>query len=106
MIAALGMTADQEASLAQINKSHQEALKALFAEIKNAGDRADKSDFEDRMKELSVTRNNELELLFSNKQLEVIKVHASLMMMFSKHCDGNKDGRWGDSGDKDSSRKG
>ena len=106
MVTALGMTADQEASLAQINQNHQEAVKALFAEIKNAGDRADKSDFEDRMKELSVTRNNELGLLFSDKQLEVIKVHTSLVMMFSKHCDGNKDGRWGDSGDKDGSRKG
>ena len=52
MVTALGMTADQEASLAQINQNHQEAVKALFAEIKNAGDRADKSDFEDRMKEL------------------------------------------------------
>ena len=42
------------------------------------------------MKELSAARNNELEGLFNDRQLEVIKVHASLVMMFSKHCDGRK----------------
>ena len=105
MVAALEMSADQEAGLAEINQKHADALKALFEEMKNAGDSADRKDFEDRIKDLSVTRNNELELLFSDNQLEVIKVHASLVMMFSKHCDGRKDGGWGDSGGKDDTRK-
>ncbi len=105
MVAALEMSADQEAGLAEINQKHSDALKALFEEMKNAGDSADRKDFEGRIKDLSVTRNNELELLFSDNQLEVIKVHASLVMMFSKHCDGRKDGGWGDSGGKDDTRK-
>ena len=105
MVAALEMTTEQEASLAEINQKHEDALKALFEEMKNAGDSADRKEFEDRIKDLNATRNNELELLFSDKQLEVVKVHASLVMMFSKHCDGKKDGRWGDSDGKDDSRK-
>ena len=105
MVAALEMTTEQEASLAEINQKHEDALKALFVEMKNAGDSADRKGFEDRIKDLNATRNNELELLFSDKQLEVVKVHASLVMMFSKHCDGKKDGRWGDSDGKDDSRK-
>ena len=105
MVAALEMTTEQEASLAEINQKHEDALKALFEEMKNAGDSADRKGFEDRIKDLNATRNNELELLFSDKQLEVVKVHASLVMMFSKHCDGKKDGRWGDSDSKDDSRK-
>ena len=105
MVAALEMTTEQEASLAEINQKHEDALKALFEEMKNAGDSADRKGFEDRIKDLNAIRNNELELLFSDKQLEVIKVHASLVMMFSKHCDGKKDGRWGDSDGKDDSRK-
>ena len=105
MEAALEMTTEQEASLAEINQKHEDALKALFEEMKNAGDSADRKGFEDRIKDLNATRNNELELLFSDKQLEVVKVHASLVMMFSKHCDGKKDGRWGDSDGKDDSRK-
>jgi hypothetical protein len=105
MVAALEMSADQETGLAEINQKHSDALKALFEEMKNAGDSADRKDFEGRIKDLSVTRNNELELLFSDNQLEVIKVHASLVMMFSKHCDGRKDGGWGDSGGKDDTRK-
>lgn len=105
MVAALEMTTEQEASLAEINQKHEDALKALFEEMKNAGDSADRKGFEDRIKVLNATRNNELELLFSDKQLEVVKVHASLVMMFSKHCDGKKDGRWGDSDGKDDSRK-
>ena len=105
MVAALEMTTEQEASLAEINQKHEDALKALFEEMKNAGDSADRKGFEDRIKDLNATRNNELELLFSDKQLEVVKVHASLVMMFSKHCDGKKDGRWGDSNGKDDSRK-
>lgn len=105
MVAALEMTTEQEASLAEINQKHEDAVKALFEEMKNAGDSADRKEFEDRIKDLNVTRNNELELLFSDKQLEVVKVHASLVMMFSKHCDGKKDGRWGDSDGKDDSRK-
>jgi hypothetical protein len=105
MVTALEMSADQEAGLAEINQKHSDALKALFEEMKNAGDSADRKDFEGRIKDLSVTRNNELELLFSDNQLEVIKVHASLVMMFSKHCDGRKDGGWGDSGGKDDTRK-
>ena len=80
--------------------------KVLFEEMKNAGDSVDRKDFGDRIKDLSVTRNNELEILFNDKQLEVIKVHASLVMMFSRHCDGKKDGRWGDSDGKDDPRKG
>ena len=105
MVAALEMTTEQEASLAEINQKHEDAVKALFEEMKNAGDSADRKEFEDRIKDLIATRNNELELLFSDKQLEVVKVHASLVMMFSKHCDGKKDGRWGDSNGKDDSRK-
>ena len=105
MVAALEMTTEQEASLVEINQKHEDAVKALFEEMKNAGDSADRKEFEDRIKDLNVTRNNELELLFSDKQLEVVKVHASLVMMFSKHCDGKKDGRWGDSDGKDDSRK-
>ena len=105
MVAALEMTTEQEASLDEINQKHEDAVKALFEEMKNAGDSADRKEFEDRIKYLNVTRNNELELLFSDKQLEVVKVHASLVMMFSKHCDGKKDGRWGDSDGKDDSRK-
>ena len=105
MVTALEMTTEQEASLAEINQKHEDAIKALFEEMKNAGDSSDRKEFEDRIKDLNVTRNNELELLFSDKQLEVVKVHASLVMMFSKHCDGKKDGRWGDSDGKDDSRK-
>lgn len=104
MVAALDMTMDQKASLDEINQKHEEAVKALFEEMKNGGDSVDRKDFEDRIKDLNIARNTELELLFSDKQLDVIKVHASLVMMFAKHCDGNKDGRWGDSKGKDGSK--
>ena len=83
MVAALEMTTEQEASLAEINQKHEDAVKALFEEMKNAGDSADRKEFEDRIKDLNVTRNNELELLFSDKQLEVVKVHASLVGPFT-----------------------
>ena len=99
------MDTDQQEALKNIMDSYRSQMDAVMRAMKDAGDYADRKGFEDRIKDLNATRNNELELLFSDKQLEVVKVHASLVMMFSKHCDGKKDGRWGDSDGKDDSRK-
>ena len=105
MISALNMSSDQVTLLESINKKYEEAIKSLFDDMKNAGDDADRSSLEEKIKEINLTRNDEFEQLFSDDQLEVIKVHASLVMMFSKHCDGRKDGRWSDKGGRDDSKK-
>ena len=105
MITALSMTSEQEASLSAINQQHNEAVKALLEAAKKAGKDVDRLELGEKIKTLMMDRNTSLETLFSDQQLEIVKVHMSLVMMFSKHCDGRKDGRWGDSDDKGGSTK-
>ncbi len=105
MVAALSMTSDQESSLKAINQQHNEAVKALLEAAKNAGKDIDRLELGEKIKALMMDRNTSLEALFTDQQLDIVKVHMSLVMMFSKHCDGRKDGRWGDSDDKGGSTK-
>jgi len=105
MVTALNMTSEQEASLIVVNQQHKDAVEALMEAAKNSGADVDRAQLGEKIKALMLERNTNLEALFDDKQLETIKVHMSLAMMFSKHCDGRKDGRWGDSDDKGGSTK-
>ena len=105
MVTALNMTSEQEASLIAVNQQHKDAVEALMEAAKNSGADVDRVQLGEKIKALMLERNANLEALFDDKQLETIKVHMSLAMMFSKHCDGRKDGRWGDKDDKGGSTK-
>ena len=44
-------------------------------------------------KQLIGDRNSKIEALFSDKQVETIKIYTALSMQYSKHCGGKGDGK-------------
>ena len=78
MVAALSMTSDQESSLKAINQQHNEAVKALLEAAKNAGKDVDRLELGEKIKALMMDRNTSLEALFTDQQLDIVKVLKTL----------------------------
>ena len=98
MVDALEMTVDQESGLETINNESGEAQKALIEKAK--AEDMSREDLKDALKQLIADRNSKIEALFSEKQIEIIKIYTALGMQYSKHCGdkrGDKDGKTGGS---------
>jgi len=83
MIEVLGMSSDQVASFDAINTEAREAAKGLFEQVKN-GD-LDKESFRAALKNVFTEKNDKLEALFTDGQLEIIKIHKALELRKKKH---------------------
>jgi hypothetical protein len=98
MVSALEMTPDQGSGLETINNESGEAQKALIEKAK--AEDMSREDLKDALKQLIADRNSKIEALFSEKQIEIIKIYTALGMQYSKHCGdkrGDKDGKTGGS---------
>ena len=98
MVSALEMTSDQGFGLEIINNESGEAQKALIEKAK--AEDMSREDLKDSLKQLIADRNSKIEALFSEKQIEIIKIYTALGMQYSKHCGdkrGDKDGKTGGS---------
>ena len=98
MVSALEMTSDQGSGLEIINNESGEAQKALIEKAK--AEDMSREDLKDALKQLIADRNSKIEALFSEKQIEIIKIYTALGMQYSKHCvdkRGDKDGKTGGS---------
>jgi hypothetical protein len=98
MVSALEMTSDQGFGLEIINNESGEAQKALIEKAK--AEDMSREDLKDALKQLIADRNSKIEALFSEKQIEIIKIYTALGMQYSKHCGdkrGDKDGKTGGS---------
>ena len=91
MVGALEMTSDQETSLDAINKEYADAQKALMEKAKN--EEMSREDIKEALEQLIGDRNSKIEALFSDKQVETIKIYTALSMQYSKHCGGKGDGK-------------
>ena len=91
MVGALEMTSDQETSLDAINKESADAQKALMEKAKN--EEMSREDIKEALEQLIGDRNSKIEALFSDKQVETIKIYTALSMQYSKHCGGKGDGK-------------
>ena len=100
MVEALGMTQSDLVILNQINTDHNSAEKVLFSSISKDSLKDSRDILKSQLTILMVDRNAKLNALFSDNQIEIINIHASLGMMFSRHCDRRKDGNWSGKGGK------
>ena len=97
MVMALEMTPNQDSGLVTINNESGEAQKALMEKAKAEG--TSKEDLQDALKQLIADRNSKIEALFSDKQIEIIKLYTALGMQYSRHCgQKGKDGGKGNKG--------
>ena len=97
MVSALEMTPDQDSGLETINNESGEAQKALIEKAKTED--ISKEDLQDALKQLIADRNSKIEALFSDKQIEIIKIYTALGMQYSRHCgQKGKDGGKGNKG--------
>jgi hypothetical protein len=95
MVNALSMTSLQEDGLVFINKETNEAQKALMEKAK--AEEMSREDFHNALKALFVKRNSDIDALFDDTQIEIIKIYTALVMQYSKHCgDRKKDNLGGD----------
>ena len=95
MVNALSMTSLQEDGLVFINKETNEAQKALMEKAK--AEEMSREDFHNALKALFVKRNSDIDALFDDTQIEIIKIYTALVMQYSKHCgDRKKDNPGGD----------
>ncbi len=86
MVDILGMGADQVSSFDAINIESRDAAKALFEQAKN-GD-LDRESLRAALKNLFTEKNDKLEALFTDGQLEIIKIHKALELRMKKHRGG------------------
>ena len=77
MVGALEMTSDQETSLDAINKESADAQKALMEKAKN--EEMSREDIKEALEQLIGDRNSKIEALFSDKQVETIKIYTCLL---------------------------
>jgi len=94
MVDALEMTADQESGLETINNESGEAQKALIEKAK--AEDMSREDLKVALEQLIADRNGKIKALYSDKQIEIIKIYTALGMQYSKHCGekrGGKDGK-------------
>ena len=52
-----------------------------------------REDIKEALEQLIADRNSKIEALFSDKQVETIKIYTALSMQYSKHCGGKGDGK-------------
>ena len=83
-----------------INKESAEAQKALMEKAK--AEEMDREDLKEALTQLIADRNSKIEILFNDKQVEIIKIYTALGMQYSKHCGQKGDGKdnRGDGGGK------
>ena len=96
MVSALEMTPDQESGLETINNESAQAQKALMDKAK--AEEMGKEDLHEAIKQLIIDRNSKIEALFSDKQIEIIKIYTALGMQYSKHCGDKRGDKGGNTG--------
>ena len=82
-IAVLGMTTDQLTAFDAAHQEAREAAKALFEKSKN-GD-IDKDTLREGLKNIFAEKNEKMEGIFNDNQLEIIKIHKALSLRKKKH---------------------
>jgi hypothetical protein len=96
MVSALEMTPDQESGLETINNESGEAQRTLMEKAK--AEEMSREDLKDALKQLIADRNSKIEALFSDKQIEIIKIYTALSMQYSKHCGDKRGDKGGNTG--------
>jgi hypothetical protein len=96
MVSALEMTTDQESGLETINNESGEAQRALMEKAR--AEEMSREDLKDALKQLIADRNSKIEALFSDKQIEIIKIYTALGMQYSKHCGDKRGDKGGNTG--------
>lgn len=104
MVDVIGMTAEQVTAFDEANKEARNAAMALFEQAKN-GD-IDKDTLREGLKNIFATKNEIMEALFNDDQLEIIKIHKALELRMKKHRGqkgkkgGGRKGRKGNGGNR------
>lgn len=93
MVDVIGMTAEQVTAFDEANQEARNAALALFEQAKN-GD-IDKDTLRQGLKNIFATKNEKIEALFNDDQLEIIKIHKALELRMKKHRGGQKGGKGG-----------
>ncbi len=83
MVDVIGMTAEQVTAFDEANKEARDAAMALFEQAQN-GD-IDKDTLREGLKNIFATKNEKMETLFDDDQLEIIKIHKALELRMKKH---------------------
>ena len=96
MVSALEMTSDQESGLETINNESGEAQRGLIEKAR--AEDMSREDLQDALKQLIADRNSKIEALFSDKQIEIIKIYTALGMQYSKHCGDKRGDKGGNTG--------
>ena len=104
MVDVLDMTAEQVTAFGEANKEARDAAMALFEQAQN-GD-IDKDTLREGLKNIFETKNEKMEALFNDDQLEIIKIHKALELRMKKHRGqkgkkgGGRKGRKGNGGNR------
>ena len=104
MVDVLDMTAEQVTAFGEANKEARDAAMALFEQAQN-GD-IDKDTLREGLKNIFATKNEKMEALFNDDQLEIIKIHKALELRMKKHRGqkgkkgGGRKGRKGNGGNR------
>ena len=104
MVDVIGMTAEQVTAFDEANQEARNAAMALFEQAKN-GD-IDKDTLREGLKNIFATKNEKMETLFNDDQLEIIKIHKALELRMKKHRGqkgkkgGGRKGRKGNGGNR------
>ena len=104
MVDVIGMTAEQVTAFDEANQEARNAAMALFEQAKN-GD-IDKDTLRQGLKNIFVTKNEKMEALFNDNQLEIVKIHKALELRMKKHRGqkgkkgGGRKGRKGNGGNR------
>jgi hypothetical protein len=96
MVSALEMTSDQESGLETINNESGEAQRGLIEKAR--AEDMSREDLQEALKQLITDRNSKIEALFSDKQIEIIKIYTALGMQYSKHCGDKRGDKGGNTG--------
>jgi hypothetical protein len=96
MVSALEMTPDQESGLETIKIESGEAQRGLIEKAR--AEDMSREDLQEALKQLIADRNSKIEALFSDKQIEIIKIYTALGMQYSKHCGDKRGDKGGNTG--------
>jgi len=96
MVSALEMTPDQESGLETIKIESGEAQRGLIEKAR--AEDMSREYLQEALKQLIADRNSKIEALFSDKQIEIIKIYTALGMQYSKHCGDKRGDKGGNTG--------
>jgi phage-related protein len=96
MVSALEMTPDQESGLETIKIESGEAQRGLIEKAR--AEDMSREDLQEALKQLIADRNSKIGALFSDKQIEIIKIYTALGMQYSKHCGDKRGDKGGNTG--------